>query len=320
VTETLPARWYHDPAIFELERERIFKREWQVIGAVPNDPTTPCIKGDVAGWPVMVVRQADGTFKGFHDVCRHRASPLECTSGAITCPYHGWTYGLDGTLKRARDFGTDEVPDMPLHPIAVEVWRNLVWVNLTPGIPFDLGDFATECDPFDMESFRVVAEASHVLHCNWKTYADNYGEGYHIPFVHPELNRQLDMRTYTVHVRDRWYKHTAEMRDGSPAAGVWLWRFPNLALNVYPDGMNVERFTPIDSRTTRIDYLFCFRDGCVDEDAMKLSNDLLVEDAAIAEAVQRNLERGVYDTGILSPKHEGGLALLQRLVRDAVEQ
>ena len=312
--ETLPASWYHDPATFELERQRIFRREWQVVGAAPEH----ILKGDVAGWPVLVVRQDDGTLRAFHDVCRHRASPLECTTSAIQCPYHGWVYGLDGTLRRARDFG-EEVTGCDLLPVAVQEWRGLVWVNLSDDVPFDLGDFAAATAPFAMDQFRVVAEASHVLRCNWKTYADNYAEGYHIPFVHPELNRQLDMRTYTVHVHDRWFEHTADMRDGSPAAGVWLWRFPNLALNVYPDGMNVERFTPIDATTTRIDYLFCFRPGCVDEEAMKLSNDLLVEDAAIAEAVQRNLEAGIYDTGVLSPRHEGGLELLQRLVRAAVD-
>jgi choline monooxygenase len=83
--------------------------------------------------------------------------------------------------------------------------------------------------------------------------------------------------------------------------------------------MNVERFTPVTPTTTRIDYLFCFRDGAVDEAAMKLSNDLLAEDAAICELVQRNLELGVYETGILSPAHEGGLALLHDLVRSALQ-
>jgi choline monooxygenase len=313
VTETLPASWYRDPEIFERERQRIFRREWQVLGAEPE----VCRKADVAGWPVLVVRQPDGSLRAFHDVCRHRASPLECVGGVIQCPYHGWTYGSDGALKRARDFG-EEVDGLDLHPVAVAAWRGLVWVNLDPDATFDLGSFAAECADFDMESFRVVGESSHVLRCNWKTYADNYGEGYHIPFVHPELNRQLDMRSYRVDAFDRWTRHSAAMHDGSPAAGVWLWRFPNLALNVYPDGMNVERFTPLDAGTTRIDYTFWFRDGVADEEAMKLSNDLLLEDAAICEAVQRNLDTGIYDTGVLSPKHEGGLALFHRLVRDAL--
>jgi choline monooxygenase len=314
VTDTLPARWYWDPEIYERERHAIFRREWQVLGPAPE----VCVKGDIAGWPVLVVRQRDGSLRAFHDVCRHRASPVACVGGVIQCPYHGWTYGLDGALKRPRDFGED-VGELALHPVAVAEWRGLEWVNLDVDAPFDLGSFAAECDGFELESFRLVSETSHVLRCNWKTYADNYGEGYHIPFIHPELTRQLDMRTYRVDAHDRWTRHSAAMRDGAPAAGVWLWRFPNLALNVYADGMNVERFTPLSPTTTRIDYTYFFRDGVGDEEAIKLSHDLLAEDGAICEAVQRNLEAGVYDTGVLSPNHEGGLVLLQRLVRDALE-
>jgi choline monooxygenase len=313
VIETLPARWYWDTEIFERERQTIFRREWQVLGAAPG----VCLKGDIAGWPVVVVRHDDGSLRGFHDVCRHRASPLECAGGLLVCPYHGWTYALDGSLKRARDFGED-VDEISLHPIAVQEWRGLVWVNLDVDADFDLGGFAEACDGHGMETFSAVESQSHLLRCNWKTYADNYGEGYHIPFIHPVLNKQLDMRTYRVDAHDRWTRHSAAMRDGSPAAGVWLWRYPNLALNVYADGMNVERFTPVTATTTRIDYLYFFRDGIADDEAMKQSNELLAEDAAICEAVQRNLEAGVYEAGVLSPKHEGGLVLLHRLVREAL--
>lgn len=324
VTETLPARWYWDPEIFERERQAIFRTEWQVLGAIEHvEEAGACLSGDIAGWPVLAVRDSDGALRAFHNVCRHRASPIVRerteTCAALQCPYHGWTYGLDGSLKRARDFGED-VPELALHPIGVAEWRGLVWVNLDASVAFDLGSFAAECDGLEMESFRLVAESSHVVRCNWKTYADNYAEGYHIPFIHPELNSQLDMRSYRVDANDRWTRHSASMRDGSPAAGIWLWRFPNLALNVYANGMNVEHFTPLTPTTTRIDYTYFFRDGVGDEEAMKLSHDLLAEDGAICEAVQRNLEAGIYDTGLLSPNHEGGLVLLHRLVREALDE
>jgi choline monooxygenase len=313
VIETLPARWYWDPAIFDLERDAIFSREWQVLGAAP----AVALKGDIAGRSVLVVRQPDGSLRGFHDVCRHRAGPLSCTGGVLQCAYHGWTYGLDGALRRARDFG-DDVGDLALAPVAVAEWGGLAWVNLDRDAVFDPGAFADACAAFDLSSFELAAESAHVLRCNWKTYADNYGEGYHIPFVHPELNRQLDARRYRVEVFDRWTRHSAPMRDGSPAAGVWLWRFPNVALNVYADGMNVERFIPIDATTTRIDYSFFFRDGVADAESIELGAELLAEDAAICETVQRNLESGAYDTGVLSPMHEGGVALLHDLVRAAL--
>jgi choline monooxygenase len=321
---TLPASWYVDPEILEAERRAIFATQWQMVGAV-SQVAAPrrYVAAEVAGWPVVVVRDGSGDLHGFHNVCRHRAAPLvpsgagSCPAGFV-CPYHGWSYELDGSLRRARDFGCD--PDsISLLPVRVEAWRGLLFVNLdvdaTPLLD-DLGDFAAEADGFEMESFVLTHESSHVVEANWKTYADNYGEGYHIPMIHPELNRQVDARTYEVEVFDRWCRHSAAARDGSLTAGRWLWRFPNLALNLYPDGMNVERFTPLGPGRTRIDYSFFFRDGVHDDDTVTLSTEILAEDKAICEAVQRNLAAGAYDAGVLSPRHEAGLARFQGLVRE----
>jgi choline monooxygenase len=325
---TLPASWYVDPAVYERERTAIFAREWQVVGAASRvaEPGT-YIAAEMAGWPVVVVRDATGSIRGFHNVCRHRAAPLveagagSC-SGGFVCPYHGWSYATDGTLRRARDFGCNP-GEQSLLPVRAEAWRGLLFVNLDMGaapLLASLGAFAAEAAGFDMEAFELTDESSHVVACNWKTYADNYGEGYHVPFVHPELNRQIDARAYQVDVFDRWCRHSAPARDGSLTTGSWLWRFPNLGLNLYPDGMNVERFTPLGPDRTRIDYSFFFRDGSHDPETIALSTEILAEDAAICEAVQRNLAAGAYAAGVLSPRHETGLAMLQRLVRESLER
>jgi choline monooxygenase len=326
VIPTLPASWYVDPEVLAREREEIFGREWQVVGAASHvaEPRRHLV-ADVAGWSVVVVRDDDGTLRAFHNVCRHRAAPLVADrvgscAGGFVCPYHGWVYGVDGTLRRARDFGCDP-GEQSLLPVRVEAWRGLLFVNLDLGaapLADDLGAFAREADDFEMEAFELTHEASHLIEANWKTYADNYGEGYHIPLIHPELDRQVDARAYQVEVFDRWCRHSAPARDGSLTTGRWLWRFPNVALNLYPDGMNVERFTPVGPERTRVDYSFFFRGGRHDDATVAMSTEVLAEDAAICEAVQRNLAAGAYGTGLLSPRHEAGLALFQRLVRDAL--
>ena len=329
---TLPASWYGDPAIHERERQAIFRREWQVLGAAERvaEPGS-YLAGDVAGWPVVVTRDNDGVLHGFHNVCRHRAGPLvtdgagSC-AGGLVCRYHGWANDLDGSLRRARDFG-DDPGDLPLHPLATDEWQGLVFVDLdadAPPLGEALGGFADEVEAagHDLAGLRLQSEASHVIECNWKVYAENYQEGYHIPLVHPRLNKEIDARAYTVDVHDRWCRHHAPARDGSPSAGLWLFRFPNLALNVYADGMNVERITPLGPRRTRVDYSYFFRldagGDAADEEAVRLSAEVLDEDRAICEAVQRNLDAGIYDTGVLSPRHEGGVEMVQRLVREAL--
>ena len=324
---TLPASWYGDPDVHERERHAVFRREWQVLGAAEHlAEAGTYLAGDIAGWPVVVVRDGEDGLRGFHNVCRHRAGPLVVDAsggcpGGLVCRYHGWAYELDGRLRRARDFGA-EPGDLPLHPIRAEAWRGLVLVNLDddpPPLLDALGGFADEVAAQPLEAFRLAHEAAHVIECNWKVYAENYQEGYHIPLVHPRLNKEIDSRAYRVHVADRWCRHSAPARDGGPSAGVWLFRFPNLALNVYADGMNVERITPLGPRRTRVDYSYFFRPGAADQEAIGLSAEVLDEDRAICEAVQRNLDAGVYDRGPLSPRHEAGVAAFQRWVREAVE-
>jgi choline monooxygenase len=337
----LPASWYSDPEVYAHERTAVFGAAWLCVArAAQLSRPGHYVATTIAGWPILVVVADDGQLRAFHNVCRHRAGPLawdgDGHAASLVCRYHGWVYDLGGRLKRARDFGGSRGaggsggaggscgPGVRLTEVRVEAWRGLVFVNLSstgPSLLTDFGDFAGECAGFPIEDFVFSHEVVHDLPVNWKTYADNYLEGYHIPLVHPALAREIDAHRYRVDVGDRWCRHSAPARDGSMVAGRWLWRWPNLALNLYPDGMNVERFLPVGPRRTQVVYQYFFREGADHasmEDSTRLSAELMDEDRAICEAVQRNLESGAYDCGELSPKHEQGVAAFQQLVRQAL--
>ena len=326
---TLPSSWYYDPAVYERERSAVFGTEWVCVARADQlaEPGQ-YVATTIAGWPILVVVGDDRRVRGLHNVCRHRAGPLVWDgaghTASLVCRYHGWNYNLSGELTRARDFGDVEPLGLCLGSVRAEAWRGLVFVSLSPTGPSlieDLGAFVGECAGFSMEDFVFRGEVVHELPVNWKTYTDNYLEGYHIPLVHPALNKEIDARRYRVDVGDRWCRHSAPARDGSAVAGRWLWRWPNLALNLYPDGMNVERVLPEGPRRTRVVYQYFFRPGTQPEsyeESMRMSAQLMEEDRAICEAVQRNLESGAYETGELSPRHEQGVAAFQELVRAAL--
>jgi choline monooxygenase len=330
---SLPARRYNDPEGFERERHAVFGRSWLFAGfAAELREPGDYLAVELAGWPVVLVVDDDGRVRGHHNVCRHRAGPLVPfgSSGrvpSLVCRYHGWAYGLDGELRSARDFG-EACDGVALVPVHVEVWRGLVFVDLaldgTPHVPLldELGDFADACASFPLESFTPVRHADHELACDWKTYGDNYLEGYHIPLVHPGLNKEIDAKQYRVdvHAEHRWVEHSAPARDGAVNLGRWLWRWPNLALNLYPGGLNVERWEPLAAGRCRLRYSYAFADSVSAEErdeVVRVSTEVTAEDAAICEAVQRNLEAGVYDRGWLSPKHEQAVAAFQAWIRHA---
>jgi choline monooxygenase len=330
---TLPAGDYRDADVHETERHAIFAREWLCLGpAAQVDAPGSYLAETVAGWPVIVVRDGDRVLRAFHNVCRHRAGPLVddgCgTCRSFVCHYHGWSYELDGSLRSARDAGLDEaeVAGMDLFPVAATTWRGLLFVGFDPTVA-DIEDwlgegFVAQCAAFPIEGWTPARRTTHTLACNWKTYTDNYLEGYHIPFVHPSLARSIDTSSYAVHVEDGWIRHTAETREGASTAGVWLYHWPNLALNVYEHGMSVERWLPTGSRSCELvlDYVFADTSPAAiarNQRDIDASTQTCLEDQAICEAVQRNLDAGVYEDGVLAPRHERGVAAFQRWVLGA---
>jgi phenylpropionate dioxygenase-like ring-hydroxylating dioxygenase large terminal subunit len=330
-TAPLPAAAYVDSRRHEAERAAIFAREWVALGdaarlARPGD----YLAVTVAGYPLVVVND-EGDLRGFRNLCRHRSGPLvwdgEGRSPSFVCRYHGWAYGLDGALRSARDFG-EEVPveECSLHPISVAQWRSLLFacVDATaPPLLQWLGPIVEHCRPFAMEEFVATERSSHELAANWKVYAENYQEGYHIPLVHPGLNRQVDASRYEVDVVGEACLHSAPTRDGSATSGAWWWRFPGLALNLYTHGMSLESFWPTGPEATRLEYTFFFAPGTAAaevERAVASSVGILEEDRRICEAVQRNLASGLAGPARLSPRHEGGVALLQGLVERALAE
>lgn len=330
---TLPARDYWDPDVHAAERQAVFAREWLCLGpAAVVDAAGSYLAETVAGWPVVVVRAGDGALRGFHNLCRHRAGPLVDDGGgscrSLVCRYHGWSYELDGALRSARDSGldADAIEGIALHPVSAAVWRGLLFVNLDPQAPSVetwLGrGFVEQCADFPIERWTPAQRQRHLLACNWKTYGDNYLEGYHIPFVHPGLARTIDTTTYQVHVEDGWARHTATTREGASTSGVWLYHWPNLALNLYEHGMSVERWVPTGPTTCDLVLDYCFADtsetaAAGNQEDVSASTQTCLEDKAICEAVQRNLEAGAYADGLLSPRHEAAVADFQARVRRA---
>lgn len=329
---TLAASWYRDPEIYEREREAIFATAWQYVGHRQQLARTgDFVAVEIAGWPIFVVVDDLGELNGFHNVCAHRAGPIvsedegTCT---MTCRYHGWTYRWSGDLLAARDFQGDQtaLSAARLLPVRVAAWRGLVFANLTAEperIEAALGSLPALAADYGIDTYEWRHRATHSIDANWKTYADNYGEGYHIPMVHPSLNRAIDVRSYRVEVLDggRLQRHISQARDGAATTGEWLYLWPNMAFNLYPHGMSVERFMP--RGVTRVDVVldYFFATGVTDAEvklSLDSSEEITAEDVVICEAVQRNLNAGRYRAGWLSPRHENGVAAIQRLVREAL--
>jgi choline monooxygenase len=330
--ETLPADWYRGQARWPLERAAIFARSWNVF---THDSALPApgawVAQTIAGYPLIVVRGEDGVLRAFHNVCRHRAGPLTegsagtCANATLTCRYHGWRYTLDGRLRAARDFGPAEnfdPRDYGLFPAHLAVWRGLIFVTIDkPQEDLDalLAPLEARLAGRDWGDLKLATSRHHPLACNWKTYVENYLEGYHIPNMHPSLDAEVDSTRYRVDIEGRIAFHDAPSKEAEGVYdGLFAWIWPNWAINVYKTGLMIERMSPVDARSTQLDYLYLMPDGQAPTEAtLAMSETVTAEDKWIVERVQENLDAGVYATGRLSPRHEAGVAAFQAWVRQA---
>jgi choline monooxygenase len=215
LASTLIPDAYTAPGFFDVERERVFAGSWIAIGTVDQvERTGQVILADVAGRPIFVTRNREGRLRGFHNVCRHRATKLldgECgveRTRKIRCPYHSWTYDLDGNCLGTPLFEGSDVPpdqqgvfdmssvkgfdkaDYGLLPVRVEAWGFLVFVNLDPeasDLAEQLGDLPYRLAGHRLDEWRTRRRRRYDVAANYKLIAENFMEYYHLPWVHPEL-------------------------------------------------------------------------------------------------------------------------------------
>lgn len=328
---TLPAFAYTDPAILAAERERIFARTWQPIARL-EDVEVPgtFATGEIDGKPIVVTRDADGELHAFYNVCRHRAGPVAIGKGArraLTCRYHGWTYGLDGRLVTTPELGDLEGFDRTCHglrPVRVDTFGPFVFTCLddaAPPLASVLGAIPSETAGMRLEAMRFAARKDYDVACNWKVYVDNYLEGYHLPMVHPGLFKVLDYGAYEVRTERYYSKQVSPLRGSTGTAdsgeALYYWVFPNWMLNIYPDNMSLNVVLPVgpDRCVTVFEW---YRHRVDDREAtlatIAFSDGIQQEDIAICEAVQRGLASGAYDRGRFSALRENGVHHFQGLV------
>jgi choline monooxygenase len=343
---TIPAAFYVDPAVAGLEQEKIFSRTWQVVGhrdqiANPGDYFT----SELAGEPLLIVRGAQGEVRGFYNVCRHRAGPPAEGCGSrklFRCGYHGWTYGLDGKLISAPEFEDVQEfdPDeFTLAPVRTEEWSGLIFVNLDPdakSLGPSLRELPEQIRRFGLERMKLFERRTYDMKCNWKTYVDNYLEGYHLPSVHPGLNRELDYNAYTVELFERHIRQFSPIRgaqsgDATPRryqearhdlTTDYYWIFPNWMLNCYPDNVSLNIVLPLETERSLAIFEWYLPEtdlqSTAARDSVNFSDQIQVEDVAICEIVQKNLHSRSYQRGRYSVKQEKGVHAFHRLYAEAM--
>jgi choline monooxygenase len=336
---TLPASIYRDPVQFEGERREIFAKEWLLYGR-SDQLTKP---GDflaltIVGYPVMVVRQHDGSLRGFHNVCRHRAAALAHQpegaffGGIIRCPYHSWTYELDGCHLRAPGFGAGKGALDPaqwsLFPVSADEWRGLVFVRIAtagPSLIDWLGPIVPMAAQYPLHTQKYFTEKNQDVAIDWKVYGENYLECYHCPNMHPGLCEALDISRYTIDSfpEDKFFHLYGPKRDGGMTDGLYFYRFPFLMLNLYQWGSSIATIEPLGAGRIRHINWYLFSDigpekAAKNRAAVEWSAQIVAEDMDMNVTVQRNLEIGIYDRGILSPKQERAVGAFQNMVRAAM--
>jgi choline monooxygenase len=349
---TLPAALYTSPSVFAAEKEKIFRRTWQVAGHAsqvsnPGDYFT----AELLGEPLVFVRGLDGNLRGFYNVCRHRAGPPAEGCGSrklFRCGYHGWTYGLDGALLSATEFEGVEgfrPEEFALAPVRTEEWFNFVFVNFDPSarsLRETLGELPAQAERFPFATMKLFERRTYDMKCNWKTYVDNYLEGYHLPSVHPGLNRELDYNAYVVEPHARG--HEGYVRQFSPIRGAqpgnttprryqearenlttdYFWIFPNWMLNCYPDNVSLNIVLPVEAERS----LAIFEWYLPEKDhktpaakaSVEFSDQIQVEDVGICEAVQKNLRSRSYSRGRYSVKQEKGVHAFHRMYEEFMRE
>lgn len=353
---TIPASWYINERVYELELQTVFAQSWQLVARVDQlrQPGS-YVTTEISQEPIVVVRGADNVLRGFFNVCRHHAAAVltepEGKANYLRCPYHGWTYSLEGELKGTPDFSSVcnfDRSTNSLVPVETAIWENWVFVKLGGsgmGVS-SLTDHAQDTlaalekflgsglidqtRPLKLENLHWMERRHYAFDCNWKVFVDNYLDGgYHVPHLHKGLDSVLDYSKYMIengeHFCLQWsplVSEGAEAQTGAVRKGdraLYYWIYPNFMINWYSGAMDTNLVIPSGVDRTEVIFDFYFPDV---SDSARERNQASIdvgqriqdEDVAICKSVQRGLSSRAYNAGRLSVRREAGEHLFHRLL------
>jgi choline monooxygenase len=336
-SKTLPAEFYRDEATFEKIKEQVFYRSWQWIGHKrlfqKNQTAFPLILLDgFLTEPMVLTKDKSGGFHCLSNVCTHRANIVVNQPGAykkLSCRYHGRRFALDGEFESMPEF--QEVEDFPspcdnLYEFPLLQWGPWFFAGLNPG--FSMEAVIDQIDqrvgflPLDDFALDEARSKDYIVNAHWALYCDNYLEGFHIPFVHQDLNTVLDYGDYETLIFDHMNLQIGYAREGEKSfdlpsdhidsgkrvAAYYFWVFPNMMFNFYPWGLSVNIVEPLKTDKTRVRFLSFVNDSSkLDEGAGAGLDKVEIEDEEVVEGVQKGVRSKFYKAGRFSPTREKGV-------------
>jgi len=329
-----PSAWYRDPNFLDKETELILSRTWQFVGraeqvANPGDYFTV----DLFGESILVCRDEEGRVRGFFNVCRHHAALVGDGSGQaqeFVCPYHGWCYRLDGTLRKAPKLGPAKNFDrhaFGLTQLHLCEWGPLIGVCIgdeRPPEPEDSWpDIHQVLEASKWSELVFVEHRSYEVNCNWKVYVDNYLDGgYHVSVLHPDLAGSLELSSYQTTLGQSSVLQCSTGADDAGRIGEradYGWVYPNFMLNRYGPVLDTNWVLPLGPEKCLVHFDFFFTKEAIKRrefvsNSLESSEKVQQEDIWISESVQRGLSSRSYERGRYAPKLEHGEFLFHQLI------
>jgi phenylpropionate dioxygenase-like ring-hydroxylating dioxygenase large terminal subunit len=346
LVEALPAFYYTDPRLFDLEKQKIFAKAWQCLGHVGMAKKAgDYFTGKILDQEILFVRADDGELRAFHNVCQHRAHTLVSGSGhtrLFVCPYHAWTYGLNGELKKvpsSKNIANCEFSGIQLKPVRLELFCGLVFVNLDESARAFRDEYGflesniRELIP-NIEQQTLVFEEPIVHRANWKASVENFSECYHCAPVHKYLTSSvIDADSYKLTIHGRSQRHFIRGLEAGLEQHLWfIW--PNTAFGLYPIpgfGMAfcIRHMYPVKIDETIYHYRWFAPDGANGDSIVEYAREHAAstgaEDAAVAGGAQRGMNSLGFSQGLLlatpdnSSTSEHAIASFHRWVVDALQ-
>jgi len=346
--ETLPAKFYRSDEVFKLLKERVFKKSYQWFGSIDDLlPQESYVKPllFIEGFleePFFLRKDAAG-LTCFSNVCTHRGNLIfhhECVSKRIVCGYHGRAWKTDGEFKSMPEF--KDVEGFPracdhLKSFQTAKLGPLLFVGIEPNIDFEqvISKMNERIGFLPLNEFNFDASQSkdYLVNCHWALYCDNYLEGFHIPFVHEDLNAALDYGSYTTELFQNGslqigYSSGGEEvfdlpighpDEGKAVAAYYYWLFPNMMFNFYPWGLSVNVVRPISKNKTRVLFRsYVWDESKLSEGAGSVLDKVEREDEFVVEGVQKGLQSDTYQSGRFSPTREQGVHHFHRILADSL--